>query len=359
MKWQPPIPPELWAQVPPAAQTAILQLILQYEQQLRTLQPAGGTMPARPFGASPPPLPNDEPPGASSALGELTGKTFANFQIGPMLAAGNTGAVFRARDITKPARAVAFQVLRPELCGSEDKERFAKTMTVVRGLKHPTLVRVFGAGKNGPHFWIAMKFVVGESLAARLQRTGVAGRLDWRNTYLIAVSLARALHEIHQHGIIHRNLKPANVMIRTSDRKAMLGDWSRCRPMAGARVEPLPWPGQLVGDLTYLSPEQTQPGRVEDAKCDFYGMGATLYTLLAGRPPFEAGTVDKMVEKIRGEEPPRPKEFQLAIPEGLEGLVMRLLAKRTDVRFQTSGDVLKELERVAKIHQLPFEPDAE
>ena len=194
-------------------------------------------------------------------------------------------------------------------------------MTVVRGLKHPTLVRVYGAGKNGPYFWIAMKFVVGESLAARLQRTGVAGRLDWRTTYGVAVSLARALHEIHQHGIIHRNLKPANVMIRANDRKAMLGDWSRARPMAGARVGPLPWPGQLVGDLTYLSPEQTQPGRVEDAKCDFYGMGATLYTLLAGRPPFEAGTVDKMVEKIRGEEPPRPKEFQLAIPEGLEGLV--------------------------------------
>lgn len=357
MKWEPPIPADLWAQVPPAAQTAILQLILQYEQQLRTVQP--GTAPARPGGPTPPPLPNDEPPGASSALSELTGKTFANFEIGPMLAAGNTGAVFRARDTTKPGRAVAFQVLRPELCGDQDKERFAKTMTVVRGLRHPTLVRVYGAGKNGPYFWIAMKYVVGENLAARIQRTGVAGRLDWRNTYLVAVSLARALHEAHEHGIIHRNLKPANVMIRASDRKALLGDWSRARPFAGAKVEPLPWPGQLVGDLTYLAPEQTQPGRVEDVKCDFYGLGATLYTLLAGRPPFEAGTVDKMVEKIRGEEPPRPKEFQLAIPEAFGGMVMRLLAKRTDVRFQTSRDMLKELERVSKIHQLPFEPDAE
>ena len=356
MKWEPPIPADLWAQVPPAAQTAILQLVLQYEQQLRSAQPAGGTMPARPLG--PPPLPADGPPD-TAGLGELTGKTFSNFQIGPMIAAGNAGAIFKAKDTTKPGRAVAFQVLRPELYGDPDKERFAKTMTVVRALKHPTLVRVYGAGKNGPYFWIAMKYVPGESLAARLQRTGVAGRLDWRNTYLVAVSLARALHEAHQHGVIHRNLKPANVMIRASDRKALLGDWSRARPFAGARVEPLPWPGQLVGDLTYLSPEQTQPGRVEDVKCDFYGLGATLYTLLAGRPPFEAGTVDKMVEKIRGEEPPRPKEFQLAIPEALEGMVMRLLAKRTDVRFQSSGDVLKELERVSKIHQLPFEPDAE
>ena len=357
MKWQPPIPEDLWATVPPAAQTAILQLILQYEQQLRAGQP--GTAPARPLGAGPPPLPDDGPPEASSALGELTGKTFTHFQIGPMIAAGNTGAVFKAKDTTKAGRAVALQVIRPELCGDADKERFAKTMTVVRGLRHPTMVRVYGAGKNGPYFWIAMKYVAGESLAARLQRSGVAGRLDWRTTYGMAVSLARALHEAHTHGIIHRNLKPANVMVRASDRKALLGDWSRARPLAGARVEPLPWPGQLVGDLTYLSPEQTQPGRVEDVRCDFYGLGATLYTLLAGRPPFEAGTVDKMVEKIRGEEPPRPKEFQLAIPEAVEGMVMRLLAKRTDVRFQTSTEVLKELERVSKIHQLPFEPDAE
>jgi eukaryotic-like serine/threonine-protein kinase len=354
MKWKPPIPAELWAQVPPPAQAALLGLILQYEQQLAAARSAGAavTMPA--VSASPPAPPEEE---EVSPMADLVGKTFAHFEIGKLMATGNSGAMFRAKDMTKEGRLVAFQVLRPELCGDEDKERFAKTMMVIRGLRHPTMVRVYGAGKNGPYFWIAMKYIGGESLASRLQRTGVAGRLDWRNTYLIAVSLARALHEIHTHGIIHRNLKPANVMIRASDRKALLGDWSRVRPLHGARVQPLPWPGQLVGDLTYLSPEQTQPGRVEDVRCDFYGLGATLYTLLAGRPPFEAGTVDKMVEKIRGEEPPRPKEFQLAIPEALEGMVMRMLAKRVDVRFQTSFEVLKELERVAKIHQLPFEPD--
>jgi serine/threonine protein kinase len=352
MKWQPPIPAELWAQVPPAAQAAILGLILQYEQQLRSVPGAAG----RP---APPPLPGDvpEPNAESAALAELAGKTISHYELGPMLAAGNMGAVFRAKDTTKPGRQVAFQVLRPELCRDEDKERFVKAMSVVRGLRHPTLVRVYGAGKNGPNFWIAMKFIDGESLASKLQRTGVAGRLDWRSSYAIAVSLTRALDELHRAGLLYRNMKPANVMIRAADRKALLGDFSRTRPAPAARCEPLPWAGQLVGDLTYLSPEQTQPGRVEDVRCDLYGLGATLYTLLAGRPPFEAGTIDKMVEKIRGDDPPRPKEFQLAIPEGLAGFVMRLLAKRVDVRFQSATDALKELERVSKIHQLPFDPD--
>lgn len=356
MKWQPPIPAELWAQVPPAAQAAILALILQYEQQLRGNPAAATAM------AGPPPLPGGGLVPAeieNSPLGDLAGKTIGSFQLGQMIAAGNTGAIFKAKDTTLPGRKVAFQVLRPELCRDEDKERFVKTMQVVRGFKHPTLVRVYGAGKNGPNFWIAMKFIDGESLASRLQRMGVAGRLDWRTTYGVAVFLTRALDEMHRAGILHRGLKPANVMVRATDRKALLGDFSRARPIAGARVEPLPWPGQLVGDLTYLSPEQTQPGRVEDVRCDLYGLGATLYTLLAGRPPFEAGTIDKMVEKIRGDEPPRPKEFQLAIPEALEGMVMRLLAKRVDVRFQSAADALKELERVSKIHQLPFEPDAD
>src|SRR5215207_7780888 len=105
MKWEPPIPADLWAQVPPAAQTAILQLVLQYEQQLRAAQP--GAAPARPPGAAPPPLPGTDPAGPAAGLGELTGKTFSNFEIGPLVAAGNAGAVFKAKDTTKPGRAVA------------------------------------------------------------------------------------------------------------------------------------------------------------------------------------------------------------------------------------------------------------
>src|SRR5262245_24456536 len=127
MKWQPPIPAELWDQVPPAAQAAILALILQYEQQLRG-NPAASTA------AGPPPLPGGprfEPDGETSPLAEMVGKTIAHFELGPMIAAGNTGAIFKAKDTTLPGRKVAFQILRPELCRDEDKERYVKTMSVV------------------------------------------------------------------------------------------------------------------------------------------------------------------------------------------------------------------------------------
>src|SRR5436309_8553793 len=123
MKRQTPIPEELWDQCPPAAQAAILGLILQYEQELRAAHsgpaPAGG----------PPPVPGAgvpvKPP-ADAAMADLIGKTFSHFEIGPLLAAGNTGGIFRAKDTTKPYRAVAMQVLRPEVCGEDQKERFAK-----------------------------------------------------------------------------------------------------------------------------------------------------------------------------------------------------------------------------------------
>jgi serine/threonine-protein kinase len=350
---KPPIPEELWKQIPPAAQAAILGVILDYEQQLRN-RPA----PAGPAGG-PPPVPGVALPRAADAgsMADFVGRTISNFEIKALIAAGNTGAIFKARDTTKPGRAVAFQILRPELSADEDKERFAKTMTSVRSLKHPSLVRVYSAGKTGPNRWIAMKYVDGESLAELQRRTGVAGRLDWRTTYQIAVALARGLEIAHKQNVLHRNLKPANVLIRSQDRRAMIGDWSRARPLHGARVDPVPWPGQLVGDLTYLAPEQTQPGTIEDARCDIYRLGATIYSLLAGRPPFEAGTIDLMVQKIRGEEPPRPKEFQLAIPEALEGMVTRTMSKRPDVRFQTAAEVVAELERISRIHRLPFDPD--
>src|SRR4051812_10367595 len=222
MKRQTPIPEELWDQCPPAAQAAILGLILQYEQQLRAASAGPG-----PTGGPPPALGGSVPvkPPTDAAMADLVGKTFSHFQIGPLIAAGNTGAIFRAKDTTKPYRAIALQVLRPDVCGEDEKERFAKTMVVIRSLRHPGLVRVYSAGKNGPYHWIAMKFIEGENLAQVLQKSGVAGRLNWRATYSAAVSLAGGLHQVHQKQVLHRALKPANVLIRKEDRKAILGDW--------------------------------------------------------------------------------------------------------------------------------------
>src|ERR671912_2936148 len=111
MKSLTPIPEELWKQVPPAAQAAILGVILQYEQQLRAMQPHAGP-------AGPPPMPGVTPPRAEAeSLAEFVGRTISTFELGPLVAAGNTGAIFKAKDTSKPGRLIAFQLLRPELSG--------------------------------------------------------------------------------------------------------------------------------------------------------------------------------------------------------------------------------------------------
>src|SRR5438067_9498911 len=135
MKRQTPISEELWDQCPPAAQAAILGLILQYEQQLRAAH--SGPMPV----GGPPPVPAAAAKAAEgSGMADLVGKTISHFEIGQLVATGNSGAIFRAKDTTKPYRPVAFQVLRPDLSGGDDeKERFAKTMMVIRSLRHPSL----------------------------------------------------------------------------------------------------------------------------------------------------------------------------------------------------------------------------
>jgi serine/threonine protein kinase len=282
-------------------------------------------------------------------IDELVGTTLASYQVGAIVAKGHTGVVFRARD-GRTGKEVALKVLQPQFSTTEeDKQRFGRAMRTMLPLRHPNLVAIHNAGKSGLYRWIAMEFVDGESLRQRIQRLGVAGMLDWRQVHRIAVDISRALEYAHSKKIIHRNITPTNILIRTEDKVAKLGDLMLVKALEGNLAADVTHLGELVGDVSYLSPEGTLGQGSLDGRSDIYSLGATLYTALTGRPPFEAGTPARLIRKIQEQAPKRPSECQNYLPGLIDALVLRMLDKRPENRFQTAAELLAELERIRSV----------
>jgi len=281
-------------------------------------------------------------------LDRLVGQTLAHFTIGETIARGQSGVIFRSQD-TKTAEEVALKVLYPEISRDEEEmQRFVRAMKTMLPLRHPNLVSILNAGKTGTYCWVAMEFVEGESLSQVIQRIGVAGMLDWRHALRVAMHIGRALEFAGEHQIIHRNLTPQNVLLRSSDKVAKLGDLMLAKALEGTMAQQITRPGELVGDVNYMSPERTRGMAEVDCRSDIYGLGALVYALLTGRPPLAGGTLAETIVKIRQAEPEKPRKFAMATPDLFEGVVLKMLAKRPEERYQTATDLLTDLQRVAK-----------
>ena len=299
----------------------------------------------RPFGR-PRPQPTVTP------LKSLVGQSLAHYRLDAVIAEGNSGLVFKAFD-TQQNRPAAVKVLTPDPSHSEEqKDRFVRAMQTFLPVKNPHIVELYHAGKNGPYCWAAMALVDGESMTQVIRRIGIEGMLDWREAYRVAVHIGRALLEAHQRKIIHRNLTPSNILRRKSDRVCLLGDLMLAKALEGTLARQLTQPGQLIGDVPYMSPERTRDQASVDHRSDIYGLGATLYALLTGHPPFESTSLPDLIRKVREAEPVRPKQFQLSVNDKFEDCVLQMIAKRPEQRFQTPGDLLLDLERIGKYSNL-------
>jgi serine/threonine-protein kinase len=170
--------------------------------------------------------------------------------------------------------------------------------------------------------------------------------LEWQYAFHVAIDIARALEAAFERGIIHRNITPTNILVRSSDRLAKLGDLMLAKALSGTLARQITRPGELVGDVHYMSPERTQSQADVDTRSDIYSLGATLYAVLAGRPPFEGKSLPEVIGKIRGAEPVPPKKYQLSIYDLFENIVLRMLQKRPDDRYQTPAELLSELQRI-------------
>ena len=231
-------------------------------------------------------------------------------------------------------------------------QRFIRAMKTMHPIRHPNIIRIYNAGKTGDHVWVAMEYVEGESVAAMIDRIGTVGMLDWRTAFRVCLHIARALREAFEHKIIHRNITPENILVREEDQVAKLGDMMLAKALEGTKAEQITQPGQLIGPIPFMPPERTLGSSDVDCRADIYSLGATVYALLTGRPPVEGGSLPELIMKIRDEEPQPPKHFQLSIDEMFEGIVLRMLAKRPEDRFQEPLDLVKELEHIARFQNL-------
>jgi hypothetical protein len=297
------------------------------------------------------PAPAAKPQAAPSDLPDrpeqLTGHDLSYYRVGTLLFRGRAGFVFNAQDL-KHHRPVALKVMTAAY-GHDDRNRtqFTKGMKLALPLRNPNVVPVLGAGKTGPYCWVAMELVNGESLTATIRHVGVAGSLDWRRALRMAIYLSRGLTYLHEQKVVYRNIGPQNILCEGEAKVPRLSDFLRLRPF----FDPVePGQGDEMPDslLLYAAPEQTREETEIDYRSDIFNLGALCYSLVTGRPPFEGGSLAETITKIRREKPEDPKKYQLAIPKAFEGVILQMLAKRPEDRYQTTAEVLRDLERVLK-----------
>ncbi len=244
---------------------------------------------------------------------------------------------------------MALKVLYADMARDEVRlRRFQRAMKAIVGLHHQNLVALCGAGKLGETCWFAMEYVEGETLTQVLERLGTRKMISWRYALAAGMQIARALEALHEKQVVHRNVAPENILIRSKDKAAKLGDIVLAELQDGTEPPPVLKPGELAGSVPYMAPERTRNSPDVDIRADVYSLGATIYTMITGRPPFEGKSVTELVTRIRQDDPIPPQRFQDALPDEFQDVVKKMLAKRPEMRYHTPAQVVKALGRVAK-----------
>jgi eukaryotic-like serine/threonine-protein kinase len=254
---------------------------------------------------------------------------------------GAMAVVYLAQDL-KHRRRVAIKVLRPELAAAVGSERFLREIEIAAGLNHPNILALHDSGDvDGIPFYV-MPFVEGETLRDRLA-SHRAVALD--DAIRIAREVGDALDYAHEHGLVHRDVKPANVLFQAGH--ALVADFGIARAVREAGGTKMTETGMVVGTVAYMSPEQAVGDPNVDARSDVYALGCLLYEMLAGRAPFNARNAQAMLaQKVVGSAP-RLTEVRPELPPTLDPVVQRALAKEPDDRFQTPGAFTTALQGAA------------
>jgi eukaryotic-like serine/threonine-protein kinase len=254
------------------------------------------------------------------------------------LGRGGMATVFLAHDL-RHKRPVALKVLHPELAHTLGPERFQREIETVARLQHPHILTVHDSGATAGQLWFTMPFVEGESLRHRLRREP---QLPVEVALRVTTEAARALQYAHDHGVIHRDIKPENLLL-TKDGSTLVADFGIARALSGSD-DRLTETGMSVGTPTYMSPEQSVGDRHLDARTDVYSLGAVLYEMLAGEPPYTGVTAQTVMAKRLSGEVPRVRQLRPSVPASVERAVTRALAPVAADRFPSADEFARALQ---------------
>lgn len=276
------------------------------------------------------------------------------YRLEKCLASGGMGHVWIAFD-DRLQRRIALKVLPAAFVGDATAgQRFHREALAASALNHPGICTIYGTGEWRGRPYLAMEWIEGESLQSRLQ----SGPLPASELVILGQQIAAALQSAHDKGIIHRDIKPANIVV-TEDGRAKIVDFGIARPASDsdsgevtrwntAALQPrVTGPGLVTGTLAYMSPEQTRGERL-DARSDLYSLGATLYELATGHPPFADVETRAVLHAIQTRVPPPPSALAVKLPRRLEALILRLLSKHPADRYGSAAEVEAELILISK-----------
>src|SRR5271170_6981931 len=260
------------------------------------------------------------------------------YELNHLIARGGMAQVYLAKDLLLD-RPVAVKVLFPEL--SIDRtfvERFRREAQAAANLSHPNIVPVFDWGEDGGTYFIVMEFIDGRPLSSILR---TAGPLHPDRAAEIGADVALALDYPHRHGVVHRDIKPGNVLT-TDEGQVKVTDFGIARALN--TEESLTQTGAVMGTATYFSPEQAE-GIGVDARSDIYSLGVVLFEMVTGRPPFTGDSPVSVASKHVRDQPALPRSVNPAIPVAFEAIVMKAMAKSPADRYATAEEFRADLLR--------------
>ena len=271
----------------------------------------------------------------------LVGKVIGNrYEILEKIGEGGMATVYKARcNILK--RYVAVKVLREEFTTDEEFiRRFNTEAQAAASLTHPNIVSIFDVGHEDNIYYIVMELVQGKTLKEIVNEDGV---LPWKWSVNIAIQVASALETAHKNNIVHRDIKPHNIII-TEDGIAKVTDFGIAKAVSNSTITAF---GTTIGSVHYFSPEHARGGYT-DAKSDIYSLGVVMYEMLTGRVPFDADTPVSIALKHMQEKPIEPMKLNSSIPFAINKIIMKAMEKEPSLRYQNATEMLKDLSMALK-----------